>query len=153
MAVTVEIGLGYRFNPQLSIGAYGGLATYALGSSMDRGSHVLGATAGLQAVWHFQPARSFDPWLGLGAGWKALATSVSDGPDLSVQGIDLARVQDGVDFRISKSVAIAPVIGAAISTFVSERQMDGGFTDISEKRLQFTGFLGLAGRFDLGGTR
>lgn len=85
-----------------------------------------------------------------GAGWKTLLASGDD--DLELRGIDLVRIQCGLDFRLSKNVAVAPVVGASISTFVSERQ-NGGFSDISGHLPQFTGVAGPSGRFDLGGTR
>lgn len=147
--VTAELDLGYRFTPAFSIGAYGGLATYQA-SDMARGSDVLGAAVGLRAAWHFQPARSLDPWISLGAGWKTLLVSGDD--DLTLRGVDLVRIQFGLDFRLSKNVAVAPVVGASLSAFFSARK-DGGFYDIAGPRPQLNGFAGVSGRFDLGGTR
>ena len=146
--ITVELDLGYRFTPAFSVGAYGSLAAYEPGS-MYRGYDVLGATLGLQVVWHVQPARSLDPWISVGAGWKTLLASGDD--DLTLRGVDLARVQFGLDFRLSKNVAVAPVIGGSISTFVSENQ-HGASYDISGLP-QFNGFAGISGRFDLDGAR
>jgi len=48
----VEVDLGYRILPQLSLGAYGTFSKYQKGDSVANDTDVLGATAGLQAVVH-----------------------------------------------------------------------------------------------------
>lgn len=150
---TVELDLGYRILPQLSVGAYGSVAQYQRGKAIESDTDVLGATAGIQAAWHIRPARSFDPWLSLGTGWKSLWFNSSSGKTTSLQGLELARLQLGVDYRLSKDIAIAPVIGGSISTFISQDVTMTDFTEIDNKEVSFTGFAGLSGRFDLGGAR
>jgi hypothetical protein len=150
---TVELSLGYRILPQLSVGAYGSFAQYSRGDAIDSNTDVLGATAGIQTAWHIRPARSVDPWLSFGAGWKSLWFSPSNGSTTSLQGIELARLQLGVDYRLSKDIAIAPVIGGSISTFVSQDMTMANQTEINDKKVSLTGFAGLSGRFDLGGVR
>jgi len=115
---------------------------------------VLGATAGVQAAWHVRPERSIDPWLSLGTGWRGFWLNPSSGAVTSLHGLDLARLQIGVDYRLSKDVSIAPAIGGSISMFLSQdTPMTSGSTTIGDKQVNFTGFAGLSGRFDLGGTR
>ncbi len=150
----VELDLGYRIIPQLSVGAYGTFSKYQKGDDVAGSTDVLGATAGLQAAWHFRPDYSVDPWVSLGTGWKGLWLNPSSGKVTSLQGLELARLQLGVDYRVSKDVAIAPVIGGSISTFISQDSaMTNDLTEIQDKEVAFTGFAGLAGRFDLGGRR
>lgn len=115
--------------------------------------NVYGAGAGVQAVLHLRPTRAVDPWLSLGTGWTSLWISQSGSKTGSFQGLDLFRLQLGVDYRISKDVAIAPAISGGFSTFLAESYTMPGLTEISGKRVQFTGFAGLTGRFDAGGTR
>ena len=44
--------------------------------------------------------------------------------------------------------------GGSISTFISQdSEMTNDLTEINDKKVAFTGFAGLAGRFDLGGSR
>ena len=51
-------------------------------------------------------------------------------------------------------VAIAPVIGGSLSMFISQdSDMTTDLTEITDKKVNFTGFAGLSGRFDLGGSR
>jgi hypothetical protein len=151
---SVEVDLGYRILPELGIGAYGTYARFANGDSISSSTDVLGASAGVQATWHFRPERSVDPWLSLGTGWKGLWLNPASGKVTSLQGLDLARLQLGVDYRVSKDMAIAPVVGGTLSMFLAEDSaMTTDLTEIHDKKVNVTGFVGLAGRFDLGGTR
>lgn len=150
----VEVDLGYRILPQLSVGAYGTFSKFQKGDHVLGNANVLGATAGVQAVWHVRPDRSVDPWVSLGTGWKALWVNPVNSPSTSLQGLELARLQVGADYRVSRNVAIAPVIGGSLSTFLAqENEMTSSLTEIQDKKLNLTGFAGLAGRFDLGGAR
>jgi hypothetical protein len=151
---SVEVDVGYRLLPQLSVGAYGTFAKYQHGDHISSDNDVLGADAGVQAVWHFRADRSVDPWVSLGTGWKGLWLNPNHGKVTSLQGLDLARLQIGADYRVSKDVAIAPVIGGSLSMFISQDSpMTNDLTEINDKKVAFTGFAGLSGRFDIGGER
>jgi hypothetical protein len=150
----VELDAMYRINPTFAVGAYGSFSKYATGDQISDQTDVLGATAGIQAAAHLRPDRSVDPWVSLGTGWRGLWLSPQSGKTTSLQGLELARVQVGVDYRISKDVAIAPVIGGSLNLFVSQDSpMTTQYTEIADKKVNFIGFAGLAGRFDLGGKR
>lgn len=145
----VEVDVGYRIVPQLTVGVYGTLAKSQHGDRIDSNTGVLGATAGAQAAWHFRPHVSIDPWVSLGAGWRALWLDPDAGKVTSLQGLDVARLQLGVDYRITKEIAIAPVIGGSLSMFVSQDSpMTTGYTEIADRKVNVTGFVGLSGRFD-----
>jgi hypothetical protein len=149
----VEVDLGYRIIPQLSVGAYGTFSKFERGDDVVGNANVLGATAGVQAVWHVRADRSVDPWVSLGAGWKALWVNPVNSASTSLQGLELARLQLGVDYRVSRDLAIAPVVGGSLSMFISqENEMSNSLTEIQDKKVNVTGFAGLAGRFDLGGS-
>jgi hypothetical protein len=150
----VELDAGYRIIPNLSIGAYGTFSQYQHGDSIDSNTKVLAATAGVQATAHLRPDMSIDPWISLGAGWKGLWLDPQNDKVTSLQGLELARLQIGADYRVSKDVAIAPVIGGSLSMFVSQDSpMTSSYTELQNKKVNFTGFAGLAGHFDLGGSR
>ena len=92
--------------------------------------------------------------LSLGTGWRGLWLDPDQGKQTSLQGLELARVQLGVDYRVSEDIAIAPVVGGSLTMFVSQdAPMTDGYTEIQDKKVGFVGFAGLAGRFDLGGRR
>jgi hypothetical protein len=146
----VELDIGYRIMPQLMIGVYGYGAQYARGDVLSDGTDVRSAAAGVQANWHFRPDYRIDPWVGLGTGWKGLWLSPDVGKNTSLQGLELARVQVGADYRISPEVAITPVLGADVSMFLTENGPGlSGYTNISDPRANFTFFGGVAARFDV----
>jgi len=148
----VEIDVGYRLIPELSLGVYGTFSTAQKGDKLASNTDVLGATAGIQAAWHFRPDHAVDPWVSLGTGWNGLWLNQASGKNTALQGFELARLQVGADYRISKDVAIAPVVGASLSLFVSQDSpMTTDYTEIQDKQVNLTGFAGLSGRFDLGG--
>jgi len=150
----VELDALYRINPTFAVGAYGSFSKYATGDQISDQSDVLGATAGIQAAAHLRPERSVDPWVSVGTGWRGLWLSPQSGKNTSLQGLELARLQLGVDYRVNKDVAISPVIGGSLNLFVSEDSpMTTKYTEIADKKANFIGFAGIAGRFDLGGKR
>jgi hypothetical protein len=149
---TVEVQLGYRAGPKFSAGVYGTVARFRHGDATGDGSRAYGATAGVQAVWHGSDTRSIDPWISVGAGWRGLWLDRAGAQPSSMQGIELVRVQLGVDYRLTRRLAVAPVVAASLSVFLVENAvMPMAFTLVQDKRLNLYGFTGLLGRFDLGG--
>ncbi len=147
-----ELDLGYRVTPNLVLGGYGTLAAYQTGDAVDTSSDVFAATAGLQAGWHFRPTYNLDPWVKVGTGWKSLWVSQDHVKTTALQGLELARVQVGLDYRASKTVAIAPVIGGSVDMFLAQdTPMTTSYDEISSKKVNFTGFAGVVGTFDLAG--
>jgi hypothetical protein len=150
----VEVNLGYRIIPELSVGAYGSFSKFQKGDQVVGNANVLGAAAGVQATVHFRPDRSVDPWLSLGSGWKALWIDPVNSKSTSLQGLDLARLEVGAEYRVSPDVAITPVLGASLSMFISQQtEMTSSLSEIHDKQVNVTGFAGLAGRFSFGGAR
>jgi hypothetical protein len=151
---TAEIDLGYRIIPELSVGLYGTFAGYQRGDHLVGDNNVFGASAGVQAAWHFRPDRSVDPWVKLGTGWQGLWLDPSNAKTTSLQGFELARLQVGADYRLTRDIAISPVIGGSATLFVSEDSpMTTDYTEIHDKKVNVSGFAGIAGRFDIGGGR
>jgi hypothetical protein len=146
----VEVGVGYRLIPQLTLGVYGSGAAYGRGSQVDSSTNLYSATAGAQADWHFVPGRSeWDPWVSLGTGWRGYWLNDSQGTT-SLQGWQLARLRVGVDFRVDKAVAIAPVIGADLTTFFTESTpASNGSSNIHSPNVNTFLFAGIQGRFDI----
>lgn len=144
----VQLDVAYRVRPRLAVGAYGTYARYARGDGADGDLGIHGATAGVQATVHTAPDDAVDPWISVGAGWKGLWLDPTMGTTRGFHGLELARVQVGADVRASRRVAIAPVIGASVSTFVGQR-IGTELIDVEERGLQVTGYVGLAGRIGL----
>lgn len=151
---TAELKVGYRATPNLAFGGYGTFSQFATGDDVLGGTDVRGATAGGFAEWHFRPTQSVDPWVGLSSGWRGLWLSPDSGKNTSIQGWEIARVQLGVDYRISPEVAIGPVIGASVNTFFTEDSpATNGFTNISDPHANWLFFAGLQARFDAFGKK
>lgn len=145
-----ELQVGYRINENLSASLYGGFAAYSTGDKLNESSNDVGAvTAGLKADWHFRPAATVDPWVSLGAGARWLAIDENSTNDHTLFGVDLLRVQAGVDYRITPSFAIGPVISATATTFIKEDNvMTDGYESIDDRDVNFHFSAGLMGRFD-----
>jgi len=147
----VELQVGVRIRPSFTLGAYGTLARFDAGDMLPEG-RAWGATGGVQARWNAREDRSIDPWISVGAGWRGLWLSPSSGGSSSAHGVELLRVQLGVDYRISPSFAITPVVGASASTFlVEDGPLSDGLTRVRDNQLDVYGFTGVLGRFDIGG--
>jgi hypothetical protein len=150
---TLQLTLGFRATPHFMIGVYGTGSQFQRGDSTLSGTEVRSATAGLQADFHFRPTRVVDPWVSLSTGWRGMWLSPNVGESTSLIGLQLARLQIGLDFRASPGVAIAPVFGADASMFLSQNgPLQQGFSNVGNPHVNFFLFGGLQARFDVGGT-
>lgn len=158
---SLELGFGYRLNPNLMFGVYGTGATYDMrGNTLDpngvvtaNNGNVYGTTGGVQAQWHMLPYDRLDPFIGLGVGWRGQFIVPNAGPTVARHGLDFARLRAGVDIKFSPDFAIAPVLGANFSVLLTEDVPGAGFTNIADPRVNVFMFGGVMGRFDVGGTR
>jgi hypothetical protein len=146
----INLGLGYRLDPHLMLGIYGSGAEFGRGSNVDSSANLFTATAGLEANWHFLPQKEWDPFVGLGTGWRGYWISTTPGT-ASLQGWQIARLDLGVDYRMADYVSIAPVIGADLSMFfTSENVGQSSYYSLSAPNLDTFVYAGLLGRFDIG---
>ncbi len=147
----VEMKAAWRLMPNLAIGAYGTYAQFVRGDVLAEGTDVRSVTAGFFADYHFRPDRSLDPYVGLASGWRGFWLYPNQGKNTSLQGWEIARVQAGLDVRVSRTVAVGPVIGASVNTFFTESTPDtNGFDNVPNPRASFFFFSGIQGRFDFG---
>jgi hypothetical protein len=151
------LDIGWRFNPHWLVGGYGTFAYFRTPDttpSVGNDITVRGVTTGAQVQYHFAPMKRWDPWIGVGAGYRGIFSSPQDGPVDSRHGIQFARVRLGIDARVSRSVAIGPVVGMDATMFTSVHTAgQSGSSGIDSSELTVTPFFfaGLAGRFDVGG--
>lgn len=139
-----EVAVGYRLTPNLTLGAYGTLAGFSDTDADD----VATWSAGAYADWHFRPATSFDPWIRLGVGPKAMWSGERAIVARRLAGGE-ARLAAGVDYRVSPSFAIGPVIGVDAAMYTHEDTvMTRGYEGIRDKDTNYTFTAGLQGRFD-----
>jgi hypothetical protein len=146
----VQVGVGYRLIPQLTLGVYGSGGMFGRGSVVDGSTNLYTATAGVQADWHFLPAGSeLDPWVSLGSGWRGYWQHADQGTT-SLQGWEIAKLQVGADYRIDRAVAVGPLVGVDLSTFFTQSTpSSNGFNNVSSPSVNTFLFAGLQGRFDI----
>ena len=146
----VQVGVGYRMIPELTLGIYGAGSMFSRGDQVDNSTNLYSAAAGAQADWHFLPSgHEFDPWVSLGTGWRGYWIHGDQGTT-SLQGLELAKLQLGVDYRVARAVAVSPVIGADLSMFLSESPpASQSFSNITDPKVNTFVFAGLMGRFDI----
>jgi hypothetical protein len=145
----VELQAGYRITPNLAVLAYGSITDHSDGDALTgTNSDVFSATTGLMAAWHFRPTTAIDPWVSLGSGVRYLGIDAQYGNDRNLFGIDAARVQTGIDVRVSRMFSIGPVIGASVTKFVWDERMNDGWNEIDDRETSFHVSAGVMGRFD-----
>ena len=146
----LSLGVGYRIDRHFLIGAYGSGSKYSTGD-FTGGGDVWSATAGLQGNYHFLPENDWDPWVGLGSGWRGHWVKNATGTD-SRHGWDIARLQAGVDYRLSPEFALSPYVGAGLSTFFTQELAgEQSFSNVHSPDVNVWLSAGLQGRFDLFG--
>jgi hypothetical protein len=145
---TATLDFGWRLDPRWMLGAYGefGVAAGNVGEIADSAKI---AAAGIQGQFHMMPERRYDPWIGLGFGWRGYWAD-TDGGTYGLQGLDLARLRLGVDYRLSPGVAMGPVFGVTVTQFLSAKPSGSpGYSDVNDRKINTFFFGGLAGRFSL----
>lgn len=146
-----EVQIGYRINPNFSVSAYGSLSGYSAGDALNESANdIVATTAGLKSDFHFMPTSSVDPWVSLGGGVRWLMIDENNTSERTLLGLDLVRLQAGVDYRVTPTLSIGPVISATATTYIREdNKMTDGYEDINDDRdVNFNFSAGLMGRFD-----
>jgi hypothetical protein len=146
----VQLGVGYRLIPQLTLGVYGAGSMFSRGDQVDNSTNLYSATAGVEASWHFLPSGSqYDPWVSLGTGWRGYWVNNDQGTT-SMQGLEMAKLQLGVDYRFTRGIAISPVVGGDLSMLLSESTPGSNkFANITDPKVNTFVFAGFQGRFDI----
>ena len=103
--IPAMVEAGYRFNPNLMVGAF---FQFALGIAKDCGAGLSCSgndlTVGLEAHYHFAPQEKADPWAGVGVGYEWLPISISQGgSSLGAPSICSARDRPGWPARSGRS--------------------------------------------------
>lgn len=144
--IGVDVGAGYRVNPRWGVAVTGQYQEF----QTERADATRGFAGSVAAQVHLDPNLALDPWLELGAGYRALWETRPVGTqDVLTHGVQVARARVGLDVRVSPELAIAPVVGADATVFLWQ---DAGTTiAIADPRFSTFVFAGLQGRFDIGG--
>ena len=157
-ALAPTLGIAYRLTPHVAIGVTGMYQEFSAGNDVTAGTTVRGHAravgGGPDVTVHFRPYERVDPFLRAGFGYRAM-WELRDGANNDVvrHGLELGRLALGLDMRVSRDVAIAPVIGANANVFFWESRDNGASGAIPDPRVNVTAMAGLEARFDLGGDR
>ena len=136
--IGIDLALMYRINPHWAFGLAGQYQEF----EAERATGARGMTAGLAAAYHVAPWARVDPWVQIGSGYRGLWETHSGTDATSTQGIEVAKLSLGLDVRVSRDVAMGPVVGADVS-----------IPSVSDPRAATFVFAGAQARFDVGGRR
>lgn len=143
--VPLDLGLGAKILDELYLGAYVSVGVGYEGSDSkttsrcEAGNDVeddvscssVSVHAGIEARYAFAPADSINGWVGYGFGITRATQSISDidryRESTTVQGLDLARLSGGLDFRAKRGFGLGPYGTVAIGQYMHTR------TEISDE--------------------
>jgi hypothetical protein len=114
--LAISADFDYRINPMLSLGLESQFQEFV--NENSEGARGLAANVGITG--HSAPFSRIDPFLRLGSGYRLLwVTQPTIAPDkaLVYNGFDVLSAKLGIDVRINRYTAFAPVIGADLQTF------------------------------------
>jgi peptidoglycan-associated lipoprotein len=139
--IATEAALGYRIDPRWSVSVGGAYQEF----DAQRANRARGATVGAAVTFHVRPFHRLDPWAQLGTGYRWLwESNIAPTPDLLTHGFELAKLTVGVDYRATRDIAFAPVVGVDLT--LPLWQSNGA---ISDPRVSTFVFVGTQVRFDL----
>ncbi len=125
--IPLQLDLGYRVIPWLVLGVYGG---YGLGLKHcpdGTSCSVSQFRLGVAGQYHPLHAQTFDPWLGLGAGYEMLNRATDIGGFKSQQtlsGFEYVNVQIGLDIKAGKVLAVGPFAGFSLGQYSRLHEQD-----------------------------
>jgi hypothetical protein len=149
---TVGVSLGYRIDPRWSVAWGGQYQQY--GARGPAAPTLRGANVDVRGTIHLAPYDRVDPYISLGAGYRLFAESPGgDAPTTLTHGIELGKIEVGLDLRASESVAVSPVLGVDLNVF--PWRTGGGPATAAPNPRSPSAFLfaGVEGRWDVGGAR
>jgi hypothetical protein len=130
--IPLSVDLGWRFTPDFYAGLTG---SYAFGLPKDCPSNLScsghDVALGIDLRYHLRPDESFDPWLGIGAGYEWFTIGVSQGANsasATAQGFEFVHAQLGADVSVSPNVAWGPFIQLTLGQYRHESASSGGST-------------------------
>jgi hypothetical protein len=145
---TLQLNVGWRFDPRWEAGVYGEYGLFGSGN-LSGSDHAMTVAAGIQGQFHVMPDSQLDPWVGLGVGWRGYWGRIS-GSDYGLQGLDLVRLQAGLDYRLSSTLSVGPVVGVTLTEFLSAKPIGvDAYQDTQNRKVDTFVFGGIGGRFDL----
>jgi hypothetical protein len=160
--IPIQIDVGFRVTPDLTLGGYFGAGYGLLGDAVDQecddfdldcSARVL--RLGVQVDYAFRTVSpTMTPWIGAGVGYEWASVHQEDGSDeldSRVDGFEFLNLQGGVDWKVG-GFSVGPFAMLTIAQYANFEQEGLGENisgDIDEKALHQWLQIGLRGRFDL----
>jgi hypothetical protein len=146
--IGIDLGVGYRSSPHWSEGVEGQYQEFA--NELNAAARGLAFSGNV--TYHLNPTLRGDPFARMGGGYRMLwSVNPPGGATTMIGGFEIAKGAFGYDVRLSPDFALSPVAGADLDVFVLQGS-SGVVRGLSPQLALFV-FAGLAGRFDIGGTR
>jgi outer membrane protein OmpA-like peptidoglycan-associated protein len=144
--IGVDMGLGYRITPHWGVAITGQYQEF----TAERASSSRGFLPGFAVTYHAAPYTRTDPFIAFGGGYRFLwENQQSPNPTLLTHGFELAKLAIGVDIRVHRDVAIAPVIGADLTLPLWQTTNNATTETIANPSVATYVFAGLQARFDV----
>ena len=150
--------LGYRIDPNWYVGGFfqfglGFVPSNLCATGLSCSENDL--RFGLNVHYHFLPAETFDPWIGLGGGYEIWNYSVSAAGlsgSAQLKGFEFGNAQLGLDHKFSPTFAVGPFVTFTIAQFNDSSGSVLGISasgSIGNKAIHEWLIFGLRGVFDL----
>lgn len=163
--IPIQVDVGYKLTPALTLGAYFSYGFGVLGGSLsdtcdefDLDCSAQSVRLGVQALYAFNSVSpKWVPWAGAGFGYE-WAGYTAEGMGLkeeeSLSGFEFLNLQGGVDFKVTEKFGIGPYAMYSIAQYSSGTYKFTGDPDVEvfdfadETMHQWLHF-GVRGHFDL----
>jgi len=135
----LELGLGAKLIDSLYLGGYLNVGVGWEGSDLRTEAHceagndavddvscsAVSTRLGLELRYSFTPAESMNGWIGYGIGMTTGSQTISDAGRYSetstAQGIELARLTGGLDFRASRGFGLGPFALVSLGRYTHQK--------------------------------
>ena len=135
----LEVGLGAKVIDQLYFGGYLNVGWGLEGGDLHTEAHceagndaiddvscsAVSVRLGLEVRYTFTPADSMSGWLGYGFGMTTGSQTISDAgrysETSSAQGLELARLTGGLDFRLSRGFGLGPFAMVSFGRYTHQK--------------------------------
>ena len=129
--IPIWIDAGYRFNPNMYVGAFLQYGFVSLASNYGGGACQQNGVScsahdiqfGAMFAYHLMPDQTIDPWGGVGIGYETLSGSATvNGQDAgggSYKGLQFLNLQLGADYKVMPNLGVGPFLSFSLGSYSS----------------------------------